>query len=230
MTGGRLLRWTGLSALVAGILFVLVQPIHPPDQLGSVTTPQWAFVHYTTLVMTILFVIGITGIYVRQVRETGWLGLIGVVTLNVALIITGMMVFVEAFISPVLALRDPEYVHGLLDMVSGTGTLVDLGTLPMLWSVSGVLFPLGCLLVGIAIMRARIMPRLAAAIFAFGLPLAVVVVSLLPNDLHRVGAIPVGVGLAWLGYALWIDMRTPTPDTTLGQTPRRPSEVQPGSG
>ena len=127
--------------------------------------------------------------------------------MNLALIITGMMVFVEAFISPELAGRDPEYVEALLGMVSGAGSQVDLGALPLLWSVSGVLFPLGCLVVGIAVMRARILSRWAAGVFAFGLPVAVVVVSLLPGDLHRLGAVPVGVGLAWLGYTLWTDMR-----------------------
>ena len=214
MTGRRLLRWTGLSAFVAGILFVAVQPIHPTDTLVSVATSRWAVIHYVSLVMTILFAIGITGIYLRQVEETGSLGFVGVVVLNLALIITGMMVFVEAFISPELVGRDPEYVQGLLDMVGGTASQTDLGALTALWSVSGVLFPLGCLMLGLAVMRARILPRLAAAVFAFGLPVAVAVVSLLPSDLHRVGAIPVGVGLAWLGYALWAGMRPEASATT----------------
>lgn len=207
MTRRRLLRWTGLSAVAAGALFVAIQPIHPPDTLVSVASGRWAVVHYATLVMTILFIVGVTGIYLRQVEETGWLGLVGVLTLNLALLITGMMVFVEAFISPVLAGRDPQYVRGLLGMVSGEGSQVDLGSIAMLWSVSGVLFPLGCLVFGIAVMRAHVLSRLAAAVFAFGLPVAVIVVSLLPDDLHRVGAVPVGVGLAWLGYALWADMQ-----------------------
>lgn len=214
MTGRRLLRWTGLSALAAGVLFVAVQPIHPLDTLASVATSQWAVVHYVSLVMTILFAIGITGIYVRQVEDTGWLGLVGVVVLDLALLVTGMMVFVEAFISPELVDRDPEYVQGLLNMVSGSTSPTDLGALTTLWSMSGVLFPLGCLVLGIAIMRAGVLPRLAAAVFAFGLPVAVAVASLLPNDLHRVGAIPVGVGLAWLGYAQWAEMRPEASATT----------------
>jgi hypothetical protein len=214
VTSSRLIRWTGLSALVAGLLFVIIQPIHPPDTLASVTTGQWAVVHYATLAMTVLFAVGITGIYLRQVDDTGWLGLAGVVSLNLALIITGMVVFVEAFISPELAGRDPEYVEALLGMVSGTDGQVDLGALPLLWSVSGALFPLGCLLLGIAIMRAGVLSRLAAGVFAFGLPVAVVVVSLLPGDLHRLGAIPVGVGLAWLGYALWTEKGEQPTDAT----------------
>ena len=220
MTSRRLIQGTGLSALVAGLLFVIVQPIHPPDTVASVTTGQWALVHYATLIMTVLFAVGISGIYLRQVEEAGWLGLAGVIALNLALIITGIMVFVEAFISPELAGRDPEYVAALLGMVSGTDTQIDLGALPLLWSVSGVLFPLGCLVVGIAIMRARILPRWAAGVFAFGLPVAVVAVSLLPGDLHRLGAVPVGVGLAWLGYALWVDLRPkPSAADAVGEFP-----------
>lgn len=203
MTMQRLLKWTGMVAVLAGILFVVVQPIHPPDTLASVTTGQWAIVHYLTLAMTVLFIVGITGIYLRQVEETGWLGLVGTVTLNVALFITAAMVFIEAFVSPVLADRDPEFVTALLGLVSGEAGQVDLGPLATLWAISGVAFPLGCALVGFATMRARVLPRLGAAVFGFGLPVAVVVVSLLPGDLHRLGAIPIGIGLAWLGWAVW---------------------------
>lgn len=203
MTLERLLKWTGLVAVVAGILFVVVQPIHPPDTLASVTTGQWAIVHYLTLAMTVLFGVGVTGIYVRQVEESGWLGFVGTVTLNLALFITAAMVFIEAFVSPVLADRDPELVSALLGLVSGTPATVDLGPLATLWAISGIAFPLGCALLGFATIRARVLPRLAGAVFGFGLPVAVVVVSLLPGDLHRLGAIPIGVGLAWLGWAVW---------------------------
>lgn len=207
MTTSKLLKMAAAAAIVAGLLFVVVQPIHPSDTLASATTDQWAIVHYATLAMTILFVVGITGIYLRQVEETGWLGFAGFVTLTLGLLITGAMVFIESFVEPVLAQRDPDYVVALLGLVSGAETQVDLGALPMLWSISGVLFPLGCLLFGLAVMRARVLPRLAGAVFAFGLPIAVVVVSLLPYDLHRLGAVPVGIGLAWLGFALWGNVR-----------------------
>lgn len=171
-----------------------------------VTTEQWAIVHYATLVMTVLFAVGITGIYVRQVEE-GMAGPSGRRDLE-----PGTDHHGDDGLRRGLHLTrdggpDPKYVESLLGMVSGTGSQVDLRALPLLWSVSGVCFPLGCLVVGIPIMRARVLPRLAAELFAFGLPAAVVVVSLLPNDLHRLGAVPVGVGLAWLGYALWAERR-----------------------
>ncbi len=216
MTLSRLIRFTGLSAMLAGALFVIIQLVHPADVLDSVSTGSWAVVHYLTLAMTMLFMVGVIGIYARQVDQTGWLGLIGVTLLELGLLITAAFVFLEAFVSPVLVESRPEFVEGLLDLVSGSDVEVDLGALPALWGVSGVLFPLGCLIVGVACLRARVLPRVASAVFAFGLPIAVVVVALLPYDLHRVGAVPVGVGLAWLGYALWSE-RGPRASTQVGR-------------
>ena len=38
ITASSLIRWSGLAALVAGLIFAGIQPIHPPDVLSSVTT------------------------------------------------------------------------------------------------------------------------------------------------------------------------------------------------
>ncbi len=72
ITASKLIRWAGFSAMVAGILFVVIQPIHPPDTLSSVTTSACAIVHYLTIAMAVLGLAGITGIYARQVEEVGW--------------------------------------------------------------------------------------------------------------------------------------------------------------
>lgn len=203
MTMTKLMKLAGAAALLAGTLFVLIQPLHPADILTSVAGGRWAAVHYATLLMTILFSIGVAGIYARQVEESGWVGFIGAVSLNLALFVTGAVVFIEAFISPVLAGRDPQFVEALLGMTSGIAGDVDLGPLPTVWTVSGALFPLGCALLGIATMRAKVLSRWAGAVFAFGLPLAGIVDALLPQDLHRLAAIPIGIGLACLGCSLW---------------------------
>ena len=36
IAASSLIRWAGLSAMAAGIIFVVIQPIHPPDVLSSV--------------------------------------------------------------------------------------------------------------------------------------------------------------------------------------------------
>ena len=38
ITAPKLIRWAGLSAMAAGIIFAAIQPIHPPDVLASVNT------------------------------------------------------------------------------------------------------------------------------------------------------------------------------------------------
>jgi hypothetical protein len=40
----------------------------------SVTTTGWAVAHLVNMSMAVLALIGITGLYLRQVRETGVLG------------------------------------------------------------------------------------------------------------------------------------------------------------
>ena len=166
VTAPGLIRSTAVAAIAAGLLFVVIQPIHPPDTLASVTTGAWSAIHQATLLMTVLFLAGITGIYASQVEESGWLGLAGYVALSLGLLITAGFVFVEAFIEPLLTGSSPAFVESVLAMVEGTPTQVDLGPLPTLWSASGALFLGGCIVFGIATIRARVLSRAAAAVFA----------------------------------------------------------------
>jgi hypothetical protein len=62
-TAPELIRWAGVAAMVAGIIFAGIQPIHPPDVLSSVTTGEWAIIISLKLAMCLLFLAGITGIY-----------------------------------------------------------------------------------------------------------------------------------------------------------------------
>src|SRR5947209_7219915 len=76
-TSSNLIRWTGLASIVAGIIFAGIQPIHPPDELSSVNTTAWAVITPFKTVMCLLFLLGLAGLYTRQIKETGWLGLAG---------------------------------------------------------------------------------------------------------------------------------------------------------
>ena len=53
ITAPKLIRWAGLSAMVAGIIFAGIQPIHPLDVLASVTTTQWAIIQSLKTAMCI---------------------------------------------------------------------------------------------------------------------------------------------------------------------------------
>ena len=71
-TAAQLIRGTGLAALVAGIYFAAIQPIHPPDVVASVTTVAWAVITPLKTAMCLLFLLGIAGLYARQVDGSAW--------------------------------------------------------------------------------------------------------------------------------------------------------------
>src|SRR6476659_9407028 len=83
----NLIRWAGVSAMVAGICYVAVGLFHPPNVVSAVTTPQWAIVHVLATAMCFFGLLGPTGIYARQVKETGWLGLTGYLLLSLWLVL-----------------------------------------------------------------------------------------------------------------------------------------------
>jgi hypothetical protein len=201
MNTSRLTSMTAISAIAAGLLFMLIQPLHPADTLASVTTGAWVAVHVLTLVMLTLFVVGVSGIYASQVERMGLLGLAGYLVLVAGLLLTATGAVIEAFVEPVVALAQPAFVEGMLGMVEGHPTGVDLGAIPAIWSASSACFLGGTILFGIASFRTGILSRWASAVFALGLFVVAPTVGLLGLS-PRLAAFPIGLGLAWLGCSL----------------------------
>ncbi len=217
ITPSGLIQWSGLAAMVAGIIFAGIQPIHPPDVLASVTTSAWAIITPIKTLMAFLFLLGITGIYARQVKESGRLGLIGFLLLSLCWALELAFIFAEAFIIPVLATAAPQFVSGYFGVVNGYPTDFNLGAIPVLYGVGvGLGYMLGGLVFGIATFRARILPRQAAVLLAVASALTPLA-SLLPHEIQRLAAIPVALALAWLGYALWSERREHVSETVPGK-------------
>ena len=206
VTTTGMIRATGIAAILAGALFVVVQVIHPPETVEAVATDAWALVHYVTLAMLTLFVVGITGIYARQIDKLGWIGLAGFVVLSFGLLLNIGGAFIEALVEPLLATSNPDFVHAFNGMVMGTPYTADLGALPSMWSASSAAFIAGTLLFGIANLRAGVLSRWGSGVLAFGLVIGLPIATLLGNQ--RLAAVPISIGLAWLGYSLWSEGRT----------------------
>ncbi len=158
VTTTGLIRSTGIAAMLAGALFVILQVVHPPETVEAVATDAWAIVHYVTFAMLTLFVVGITGIYARQVEKLGWIGLAGFVVLSLGLLLNIAGAAIEAFVEPLLATSNPGFVEAFNAMVMGTPYSVDLGAIPTVWSAASAAFLAGTVLFGIANLRAGI-PR-----------------------------------------------------------------------
>lgn len=206
-TTASLIRWSGLAAMAAGLIYAGIQPIHPADAVASVTTDAWAIITPLKTVMSFLFLLGITGLYARQVKKAGWLGLAGFLLLSLTWALELAFIFAEAFIMPPLAAVAPKFVDGFLGTAGGRTSEIDLGAIPVLFALLGVPYVLGGLLFGIATFRAGILSRWAAvllAVTAVLTPLA----ALFPHNIQRFAAVPMGLSMAALGYALWTERRS----------------------
>ena len=218
MNTRNLIRWAGLSAMVAGICFVVVGLLHPPNILSSVSTSRWVIVHTVAIAMSLFGLFGITGLYARQAHAAGWLGLAGYLLFSLWLVLILAFTFFEVFVLPLLATEAPTFVDSFLGTIAaGRASAVNLGALPALYNLGvGIPYMLGGLLFGIATFRAGILPRWAAGLLAVSGPLAVIMVQLLPHQFERLAAIPMGLAVAWLGYALWAERREQAAESVAG--------------
>jgi hypothetical protein len=206
ITTSTLMRLAALSAMVAGLCIIIVGMFHPVNVPSSVTTTTWVNVHILATALGFFGLFGMAGLYVRQVEESGWLGLAGFLLFTAWMTLVCGFSFVEAFIEPRLVTESPVFVAGLLGMFSGVPSAIDLGILPTLWNISGPMYILGPLLFGIATFRANVLPRWAGALLILGAVL-VPVGAIVPPEYEARIMIPVGLALAWLGYALFVERR-----------------------
>jgi len=228
ITPSKVIRWSGLAAMAAGILFAVIQPIHPPDVLASVTTAQWAIVHYLSIAMDILGLLGIAGLYARQVEKSGWLGFAGYLLFSLFWASSLAFHFIEVFVTPLVAINAPKLAESLIGVVTGASSEISLGALPLAYMVAGIAgYALGGLLFGIAIFRARVLPRWAGGLLAVSIILPFFTQSLVQHPYDRIFAVPVGLALVWLGYALFAERREPASAPVTGMI--SPLPVQTGA-
>jgi len=200
------MRLAGLSAVAAGLGFIVVGLFHPLNIPSSAITATWINVHIVAIAMCFFGLFGMAGLYARQAEESGWLGFAGFASFSIWMGVVMCFSFVEAFILPLLATETPAFVEGFLGMFSGAASGIGLGVLPMIWMISGPVYILGPLLFGIATFRAGVLPRYAGGLLAVA-ALLTPVGGLVPPEYQPLVMAPVGLALAWLGYALWSERK-----------------------
>ena len=206
ITASGLIRWSGLAAIAAGLIFAGIQPIHPPDVLASVTTNLWTIIIGLKLAMCLFFLVGVTGLYARQAEKAGWLGFAGFALLTISFWLQTAFVFAELFILPVLATSTPAFIDSYLGVVNGHPGEMNIGALVPAYGVLGICYLLGGLLFGVATVRAAVLPRWPAILLAVAAVITPAA-ALLPHALQRYAAVPMGIALIWLGYSLWSERR-----------------------
>jgi hypothetical protein len=161
------------------------------------------------VLMAALALVGITGMYLRQVKQIGVLGLIGYLLLSAGYLVIMCTTFAAAYVLPSIADTDPSFVNDVTAAATNGHPAGDIGLLQQAIAVQGVGYLLGGLVFGIALYRARVLARWAAALLAVG-GVVSAALAVMPDAFYRLLAFPNGIAMIALGYSLWVTSRTET--------------------
>lgn len=216
ITTTKLIRAAGLCAAVAGTLFIAVQIKHPPLDLAFISTTEWKVRQGAKVVMAVLSLAGITGMYLRQVKQTRVLGLLGYLLFTIGYLIMLSIEVIGLVVLPTIADTSPGYVSDVIAAATDGPAVGDLGLMRPLSMVNAVTYLLGGFLFGVALFRANILARWAAVVLSAG-TVATVAIPFFPDVNFRLFALPIGVAMVGLGCSLCSEGRTrvaqPVPTT-----------------
>ena len=201
MNSSSLFRLGALSALMTGLSLIVLWLFHPANEIVYVTGTQWIIVHIFACLMSFFGFFGLTALYLKQSKESGWLWFLGFLFLNTWFALVLCFSFIEAALFPILAGQTPAFVGGVLGMFHSIKTGAELWVLPLLWNISGPLFILWGLFFGIATFRAKVFSRTAGLMLALGTGLAPLA-ALLPMVYQSKILAIAGVAFLCMGWGL----------------------------
>ena len=207
ITTTKLTRAAGLAAVASGTLFIAVQVKHPEITLDFVQTTQWQVRQGMKIAMATLALAGIAGMYLRQVRQIGILGLVGYLLFSLGYMAMLCVETIALVVVPTIADSSPEYVNGVVAVATNSSSAADLGLFGPLNMLVGAGYILGGLVFGIALFRAGILARWAAALLSVA-AVTTMAPLLLPMANQRLFAVPNGIAMIGLGWSLWREQRS----------------------
>ncbi len=223
ITPTTLTRGAAAAAVGAGLLFIGIQLGHPPLNATTVATTEVVVRDSLKMLMAVLALVGITGMYLSQVRRNGVLGLVGYLVLGGCYLLMACMTYMATFVLPQLVTTDTAFVNDVITEIKGGTPNGDIGPLALVLQVQGFAFLAGGLIFGIALFRARVLARWATLLLAAG-GVITILLSVMPEAFYRLLAFPNGIAMIGLGYSLWATTRTASADTrsvpdTVGRSP-----------
>jgi hypothetical protein len=222
ITANLLTRWAGFAAAAAGAIFIGVQINHPQLNAVTIQTTEMGVRDSFKVLMAALALAGITGMYLNQIRKHGVLGFIGYLVFAVGYLGIMCVAFTAAYVLPEVATSSTGFVNDAIAANTARDTVKgDIGTFGPVLKVLGFAYMVGSLLFGIALYRARVLPRWASALLAVA-GLATAVLALTPDAVYRFLAFPNGIAMIALGYSLWqLARNDAAPESTAVRTPAR---------
>lgn len=214
ITPSVLTRAAGLCALAAGALFIGVNINHPDLNVTSVTTTDVYVRDSLKVLMCLLALVGISGMYLSQVRRNGVVGLVGYAVLVIGYVGMMSVTFTAAYVLPEIAGTSRTFVNDVIAINTSRGTVIgEIGPLHTVMQVTGLAYLVGGVVFGIALYRAHVLARWAAIVLGLG-GIASVALALMPDAFYRFLSYPNGIAMIGLGYSLWRTTRTSTTTET----------------
>ena len=186
MSSSSLVRWSGLVAMVAGVLLLIAELLELLPVFDDIPFSELALTRIFTfqlmlyLVGLILLAVGLVGLYAHQSETVGPLGLVGFLIAFAGTVFFTGFFWANIFVAPALAVGAPEFLD------SG-------GRFPG-FRLSLIIYAVGWLLFGLASLKARVYARapvvaliIGAALDLFGAPLSGLVID---------------AAFIWLGFSL----------------------------
>jgi hypothetical protein len=202
ITATGLTKAAATAAVAAGTIFIAVQINHPATDTFTTETAQWVARSCAKMAMAALALAGITGMYLRQYRKAGLLGLLGYLLFAAGYLVMFSMEAIAGTALPSLVNSEPGFVNDAVGAAAGATPHASIGGLQTLFALGGAGYILGGLIFGIALFRTGVLARWAAALLALS-AVATAALAVLPEAFNRPVAVPVGIALIGLGVSLW---------------------------
>ena len=203
------LAWTAMSALIL--------PINNLDQYASL---PFLLTSLVILFASMAIIAGLVGMYARQAISAGWLGFAGFILIFFGMLVVGVgFGLISATVIPWLTTHAPNLLAGELPPLLNVFIIVAI-----------LMVVVGTIPLGVATMRAGILPRWAGLLLIIsgiaGLVVIAPLSALVRNILAGVSAVTFFLGLAWIGYALWSE-RERTVEEVPDSAPAEVSDAAP---
>ncbi len=177
MSSSELIRWSGLLAIGAGASLALSPLVHPSSPQSAAWVPMH-LLFFAALIATLLALVGILLYQLQQARRLGFVGFFTAFVGTAMMLLEGR----EHLFSPDFGVGTPR---GLLELI-----------------IASLVFSIGYILLGVAIVRAGVLPRGAGILLAVGGPIVAFSPPIGVLAVEIVGHALFGLGLLWVGYVL----------------------------
>ena len=212
----RLTRWFGLMVIIPALVLPIYQQfLHDCRDAASIMPRADAYLgaHILGATCSTFLLFGLIAIYMRHAAKVGKFGLIALIVALFGQAAWAGGLLVDGTFNSLLAIYNPElqtniHTASSLGVAAPSGVFEGLlRNFELLFAINILSYLVGYIMMGIMIVRARVMPRIIGILFIIG-ALLIATSLITPPWVESVGYVALAAAFAWAGFLLW--RRTPS--------------------